>query len=193
MQILKNIPYLVIILLLGYVMFLRECTNCPECPENDTIIEYVYNTDTIKSIDTAYMPEIIYQKIDCVRWVHSQVDTAEILKNYFTLNYYSDTLVNDTNALVVINDTITQNRILSRVPAISIYPHILKETTYIKLKPELRNKVFLGAGVGRNMQEFGLSANIGLMTKKDNLYILSYDAINKDIYLSLYWKLKLKK
>ena len=173
-------------------MFLRECsTPCPDITENDTVVKYIDRVDTIILNKTTYIPKIVYQKVDSIVWVHYQVDTLQILEDYFLVNYYQDTIMNDTNGLIYISDSVTRNRIVSRFPSIKLYPHFITET--ITTKEPLKNKVFIGLGVGRSAAEFGVSGNIGLMTKKDNLYTVSYDMINKDIYLSLYWKLKLKK
>ena len=93
----------------------------------------------------------------------------------------------------MISDTISQNRIVSRIPQIELFPHTIVKTVTTKVPAPRTNKILLGIGVGRSVEQFGLSANIGLMTKKDNLYTLSYDALNKDIYLTMYWKLSFRK
>jgi hypothetical protein len=46
--------------------------------------------------------------------VYRSVDTAAILEDYFLVCYYEDTLVDDTSALVVLNDVVTQNKLKSR-------------------------------------------------------------------------------
>jgi len=185
MAILRNIPYLIIILMFGYIMFLRECSSpCPECPQNDTIVEY--HTDTIVNTDTAYIPRIVnHFHTDTIR------DTVEVYIDYFVRNYYHDTILNDTNGFITISDTVSQNRIIYRRPAITLYPHFVSET--IIEKEKLRNKVFLGLGLGRSVKAFGLSGNAGLLTKKDNLYTISYDVLNKDVYLTMYWKISFRR
>jgi len=188
MKFLKQIPYILLVVAFGYIMFLRECTHCPECEPCDTIVEHHYHTDTVNSVDTAYVPRIVnHYHTDTL------IDTIEVYNDYFTINYYHDTILDDTNGFITISDSVTQNRIVYRRPVVRIFPHIITETTTIRLKPELRNKVFMGLGVGRSVEEFGLSANVGLMTKRDNLYTISYDVLNKDIYLSMYWKLSFRK
>ncbi|RLD66572.1 MAG: hypothetical protein DRI84_04495 [Bacteroidetes bacterium] len=97
-----------------------------------------------------------------------------------------------TNGLVILADTITQNKITSRKPTIKIFPHTISQTTYIRtIKPPNR-KLYAGIGIGKNLNQFGLSPSLMYISKKENAYSISYDILNKDIYFTMFWKIKLK-
>ncbi len=186
--------YPLIILVLIVVIFLqRECGNKPP-PEPRIVTVY----DTLRYTDTLYQPkpfnvvkyvykDIHHYKLDTC-YVMGEVDTIAILQDYFATVVYKDTILNDTNGIVTIYDTISENRIQSRSVHKRFYP-----TTYIihSEKPP-RTKVFVGLGVNGWVDKFGVSANIGLMTKRDHLYTLYYTPINQSVGFNIYWKIKIK-
>lgn len=181
MAILKNIPYLIIILLLGYVMFLRECTPPPQPIYLTDTITY-HDTAYIPQIDTAYLKDTIY--IDSIIReiiIKEKLDTIVIFREHFTLNTYQDTIINDSNGLIVIYDTLYRNKIKSRYNQIKLYPQ--------RLKPTLSTKYFIGGGINGGADRLGLNISAGLLTKKEYLYNCSYDLINKEISFNLYIKL----
>jgi len=101
----KAAPWIIIIVLLVFIFFLRECSQKPEpCPPTDTVT--VIQIDTVFYPVFEYVPKIITNTVE----VFKKVDTAEIIRDYFTLNFYSDTLINDTNAYFLIEDTVGFNK-----------------------------------------------------------------------------------
>ena len=181
MKILKQIPYLFIIGLIIYIIFLRECTP-PKIVDNyktDTIYSndttYIPQVDTVHFTDTLYVDSIINHTI-----INERIDTVYILRQHFTNRIYTDTILNDVRGLIIINDTLYRNRIKSRYNSIKLF----------RDKPIIKNKYFLGGGVIGSQDRLGLMANVGLLTKRNKLYTAGYDFINKDVSLSLYIKIK---
>jgi len=192
---LKTAPWIIIIVLIVLLVLQRECKRCPEvvpCPEIDT----TYLTDTVTYLDTVYIPKhfIKYDTIEKTIFIPTDIDSMAIVKAYFDTYYVIDTIINDTNVFLVIRDKIGQNEIQERaILDLIIFPHnkFITKTEIEPYKP--KNKVFLGVGIGRSLDEFGLSANVMLLNKKDNAYQLSYDVLNQDIYFTMFWKLKFRK
>jgi|2_EtaG_2_1085320.scaffolds.fasta_scaffold23848_4 hypothetical protein len=182
MALLKNLPYLFILILIGYIIFLRECTPARIVNHytTDTIVyndtAYVPKLDTtyLTKVDTVYLDSIILKTIETER-----IDTVYLLREHFTKNFYTDTILNDSKGLIVVNDTLYRNRIKSRLNQIKIFSH----------KPKVSNHYYIGMGVIGSSDRMGLMAQGGLLTKKRNLYTIGYDVINKDISLSFYIKL----
>jgi hypothetical protein len=63
--------------------------------------------------DTLFFPAPypVFRDTGTTRWRSLPVDTGAILAEYFSRNVYRRILKNDTSALVVITDTVTQNRL----------------------------------------------------------------------------------
>ncbi|MBC8147306.1 MAG: hypothetical protein H8E98_04920 [Bacteroidetes bacterium] len=186
----KTAPWIIIVILLVLLFLQRECASTHICPVHPEVTCDTIH-DTISYPVTVYIPKITCIDTGTTKWLYYPVDTAQILTEYFAKHYYQDTLVNDTNALIVVKDTITQNKIMYRNPVITIFPHFIKQTTYIVQPQPLVRKVFLGIGIGRSINQFALSPSLMYISKKDNAYSLSYDVLNKDIYLTMFWKLKI--
>lgn len=187
----KTVPWIIIVILLLLLFLQRECNThqpCPECPE------IVFDTihDSVSYPVTIYVPKPIYKDTGTTKWRYHKIDTSQILADYFSKNFYLDTLLNDTNALIIIADTITRNKITYRLPTINIFPHTITQTTYIKNNLTPNRKLFIGAGIGRNINQFGLSPSLMYITKKENAYTISYDILNKDICFTIFWKVKFK-
>jgi hypothetical protein len=188
----KNTVILVLVLIVVAMYLMRpEPPICPECPE------ITHTTDTVSYRDTIYVPVIkkkyIPKHVEVIRYdtVLLDVDTAEILKDYFTQLYYQDTILNDTNGLIVVCDTVAENRIKSRVVRKRIYPHYTNTT--IKVPEKKRIKIYAGIGLNGWLNKFGASGNILLQNKRDQIYSIGYDPFNQSAEFRIYWKLRFKR
>ena len=191
----KSASYIIIIVLLAIIFLQRECNTSTKDSGCNHSVEVVIDTihDTVEILSVQYVPSISYIDTGSVLWKYHTIDTALILSDYFSKYYYQDTILNDTFGLIILRDTITQNKISYRNPHISIYPRLIKQTTILQQSNHPRAKVFLGFGLGGNMNHFSLSPSLMLITKKETAYSLSYDLFNQDVYFTMYWKIRLRK
>ena len=177
----KYIPYVFILILLGYIVFLQQCTPKPDPVYiTDTITytdtAYIPQIDTLKFTDTVYLDSIIRQII-----IKEKLDTVVIFREFFSLNTYKDTILDDSNGLIVVNDTLYKNKIKSRYNQIKLYPQ--------RIKPTLLTKYYIGGGINGGANRLGLNVSVAMVTKKDYLYQFQYDLLNKEISFNLYIKL----
>ena len=133
------------------------------------------------------------------------IDTAALLKDYYSKVLYKDTLIlPDSLGTVSVIDTITQNKILGRTFNASIKQRTIKETTIVKELP--KTKLFYGLEGGFNKADFVSSVGAGVLinTKKDKIFQLGLGVTNQTtdgtnggftpyVRGGVYWKLKLKK
>jgi hypothetical protein len=133
------------------------------------------------------------------------IDTAALLKDYYSKVLYKDTLIlPDSLGTVSVIDTITQNKILGRTFNANVKQRTIKETMIVKELP--KTKVFYGLEGGFNKADFVSSVGAGVLinTKKDKIYQLGLgvnnqttDGINGGFtpYVrgGVYWKIKFKK
>jgi hypothetical protein len=133
------------------------------------------------------------------------IDTAALLKDYYSKVLYKDTLIlPDSLGTVSVIDTITQNKILGRTFNANVKQRTIKETMIVKELP--KTKIFYGLEGGFNKADFVSSVGAGVLinTKKDKIYQLGLgvdnrttDGINGSFspYIrgGVYWKIKLKK
>ncbi len=193
--------YLVIIVLVVIILLQRACQPtqevCPECPQFDTTgfiasLPILY-PDTV--VEYVPKPYIVYKDKEkqVIVEVPADIDSLEIAQSYFTKWVLQDTILNDTNGLIVINDVLWMNKIVSRmISPKEIYPHY-KVVTKTVTKPYIpRFKMYIGGGIGGWKDKFGASAKVLFQTKKDHVYGLSYDPIQHYAEGSMYWKIKIK-
>jgi hypothetical protein len=133
------------------------------------------------------------------------IDTAALLKDYYSKVLYKDVLVlPDSLGTVSVTDTISQNKILGRTFNANVKQRTIKETTIVKELP--KTKVFYGLEGGFNKADFVSSVGAGVLinTKKDKIYQLGLGVDNRTtdgtngsfspyIRGGVYWKIKLKK
>jgi len=133
------------------------------------------------------------------------VDTAALLKDFFTKNIYKDTLqLPDSLGTIAMIDTITQNRILGRTFNASVKQRTIKETMIVKELP--KTQVYYGLTGGFNKADVVSNIGAGLLikTKKDKIYNLGIGVSNRvsdgtngtlSPYIGggVYWKIKFKK
>ena len=163
-----------------------------------------------KSIDTLYIPKqsiyytsgsdiyTIVIEYDTIFGIEL-VDTAAILKDYFSKVLSIDTLnLKDSLGYIVIRDTITQNRILGRDYISNINKMVIRDTTWLS---ELKTPI-LYAGINAGVSNTHLPNQFGLsllyQTPKNLIYgigvgLQNGNVVTPYIHGSLHWKLKFKK
>ena len=133
------------------------------------------------------------------------VDTAALLKDYYSKVLYKDTLVlPDSLGTVSLLDTISQNKIFGRTFNASVKQRTIKETLIVKELP--KTQVYYGLTGGFNKADVVSNVGAGLLikTKKDKIYNLGVGVSNRvtdgtngtlSPYIGggVYWKIKFKK
>jgi len=115
-------------------------------------------------------------------------DTIKIVSDYSRVYSYLDTIRLDTNNVVFIQDTITQNKIIGRGFSANLSEKTIIETRTITPKP--KNALYLGVLADLRQDKSLQGMGIGVMLKvKDRALIgLGFDS-NNFIRTSFYFKL----
>jgi len=115
-------------------------------------------------------------------------DTIKIVSDYSRVYSYLDTIRLDTNNVVFIKDTITQNRIIGRGFSANLSEKTIIQTRTITPKP--KNALYLGVLADLRQDKSLQGVGIGLMLKvKDRALIgVGFDS-NNFIRTSFYFKL----
>ena len=138
-----------------------------------------------------YRENVIYVNIP------SNVDTNEILKNYYSQVVYKDTLkLNDSLGYISVVDTLFNNTILSRKWESYVNKFTIKETLYLREDPRLQ--LFVGGfgGFNSGLNSIYLGPTVMLKNKKENTFNLGIAVgSGKEVLLqgSIYRLIKLKK
>ena len=172
------------------------------------VIKHTIDTvDVVKTKVVTKKGEDIYHEVIVEKEViiPTIIDTAALLKDYYSKVLYKDVLVlPDSLGTVAVTDTISQNRILGRTFNASVKQRIIKETTIVK--EPARNQVYYGLNAGFNKEDYVSAIGAGLMlkTKKDKIYNLNIGVNNRTtdgtngsfspyVGFGTYWKIKLIK
>ncbi|WP_286984208.1 hypothetical protein [Haliea sp.] len=179
----------IFIFLLGVAggFFLVDKCSAPTVITN-TEIEYKW--DTIQTEVSHYVPKPVPYPVEVVRWdtFKTSVDTAFILKDYFSKIFYRDSIVQDSVS-IIIEDTVTRNRIVSRYLNYTLrYPtKIVTNEVYVP-----KNEYFYGAQLVSGREGFAyIGPELSLKTKTNNLYQFGIGINNQlapVISLSINWK-----
>lgn len=167
----------------GYFLFSEK----PEpIVKTETVIEYRY--DTIRDTVTNYQPVIRYQDTGSyhVKWKYKDVDTNQILREYFTRNFYIDTISKDSSYIAIIKDSVFRNQITWRHFSIEQFQKEKIITNTVTKIPQ--QSVFLGLGTGKFMDKVGLTGSLSYQ-RSDMLYKVNYDVINNNFTISASYKL----
>ena len=185
--------WLIIAVLIGLLFLQRECgTRCPDAPEPVTIHDTIPGDTVIQSIrvDAPYpvvtvLPPDTFIKIDSVQcWA--------LAKNFYSRIIYLDTLKNDSSAFIAISDTVYKNSLQGRKVFFQNRRPTAINTFTFSAGEKPRNKIFIGPAIGRSLDNFAFCGSAMLLTKKDHAYTYTYDITNKDHYLGIYWKIRVK-
>mgnify|MGYP003649584401 CR=1 FL=1 len=197
----KNFQTLIIIGLVIVIFLLRECKGeskgAPIEPTTIVKIETKYDTiiNTVETYIPKYRTEVKWKTVHDTVEIHDTIpiDTMSVLKDYFKAYAYTDTLKKDS-ITVIINDTISQNRILARgIEYTLVYP-----TTIIsKTKNINKRELYAGFGLGGNKQELSYAGGeLLLRTKKEQIYGVGLGINNNFepiLMFKMSWKLKMPK
>ena len=133
------------------------------------------------------------------------VDTAALLKDYYSKVLYKDVLVlPDSLGTVAVTDTISQNKNIGRTFDAKVKERTIKETMIVKELPKMQ--VYYGFNGGFNKADVvsHVGAGVILKTKKDKIYQLGAGVANRTtdgtngtlspyVGAGVYWKIKFKK
>jgi hypothetical protein len=168
--------------------------------EIDTI-EVVKTKVVTKKGEDIYHETIVEKEV----LIPAIIDTAALLKDYYSKVLYKDVLVlPDSLGTVSVIDTISQNKILGRTFNASVKQRTIKETTIVKELP--KTKLFYGFEGGFNKADVVSHVGMGILvnTKKDRIYNLGIGVANRVVdgtnggltpYINggVYWKIRVKK
>lgn len=177
-----KIEYIVIVLLVAALLLQWTCLGPNSSnPTISTKVEVKW--DTIKSETPVYIPKWNTRTEIDIDTFTTPIDTNAILKDYFAIYHYIDTVGTDS-VNIIISDSITKNNIASRqVNYKVIYP------TITVTKETVINKRQFYYGVGVSPQ--GVGPQFLYKTKNNHVYGLGID-FNKNlkptIEASMYWK-----
>lgn len=188
----SNLQTILIVGLVVIILLMRQCDG--EKPIIKTIVETkeTVKWDTVKIPEITYVPKWKTKIVRVTDTIPKDIDTMEILKDYYAKYFYTDTLDIDSIGNIVINDTITQNKIFARKPKVNIQiPTITKEIVITKVINE--REFYYGVGLQGSTDQLNyLGGEFLYRTKKKNAYGVSL-GINQDfspiIGGKVYWKI----
>lgn len=198
---------ILIIGLIVVIFLLRFCGNDNGNTEDPNIIKVKGKKYEIvdHKRDTTYITRdsIIYRKgkdikveVEVPVYIPQDADTNLILKDYFSKRFYIDTIDLGQKSFVIIKDTITENKIITRIFESSITEKIINDTFFLKELPKVKFFIGLQSGFDRSsIINYG-GVNLLYNDKKDRIFGLGVGLnSNRQTTLmgSVYWKLKLKK
>jgi hypothetical protein len=172
------------------------------------VIKHEIDTvDVIKTKVVTKKGEDIYHEtiVEKEVLIPTVIDTAALLKDYYSKVLYKDVLVlPDSLGTVAVTDTISQNKILGRTFNASVKQRTIKETTIVK--EPAKTQLYYGLNGGFNKEDVvsSISAGLILKTKKDKIYQFNLGVNNRVVdgttgglspYIGFgtYWKIKVKK
>lgn len=114
-------------------------------------------------------------------FIPTEIDTMEVLQDYYSTRVYSDTLRVENLGYVTIVDTISQNKIIGRSFKANLLERTITETITVKELPRLQ--IWTGVTASNSMQ---LGATIGVTTKRRTHLGLDVGVHLDDVLLSPY-------
>jgi hypothetical protein len=201
----KNFNYLVILALVVIIIMQRSCSSTPGSPKEIIKIDgkkyevVKRETDTIR-VEVAHnvykKGQDIYHDVPVYIDVPANVDTAAILKEYYAMRVYKDTLqLKDSLGYIAVTDSISKNTLLGRTWDAKVNKTVIDNKIYLKELP--KNQVYLGASLGfQKPNDVLFGGNAILKTKNDHMYGIGLGVnsqLNTYFQGTMLWKISLKK
>lgn len=124
----------------------------------------------------------------CLVPVPMNVDTAEILRNFFAIYTYSQSIA-DSNITGSIVDTISQNRILGRKLTYRLIKPVLTIESTTITSVEKNSSFLLGGFSLVNKNQFAIGPQASVLFKNNLMVNAGYDFINRGIFFGAQIKL----
>lgn len=179
------LPYIIILGLCLMLFLSKECGS-PDSVKYIPVVKTVTKVIPVK-YDKYYPAPYPEFGIDSFE-VPVQIDTSKVVKNYYKLNLYHRKLVDDSNGVLDLWDSITQNKV--RGYRLSGKMNRFEIITTNTIQEPKRNKVFVGIMVGSNLQSFSIIPKFSLLTKKEGVYEIGYDPFSNTGYVGYNFKIK---
>ena len=172
------------------------------------VIKHEIDTvDVIKTKVVTKKGEDIYHEVIVEKEVQipAVIDTAALLKDYYSKVLYKDVLVlPDSLGTVAVTDTISQNRILGRTFNANVRERTIREELIVK--EPAKTQLYYGLNAGFNKEDYvsAIGGGVILKTKKDKIYQFNLGVNNRTtdgtngsfspyVGFGTYWKIKVKK
>jgi hypothetical protein len=132
------------------------------------VVKTIVDTQYVNTTKIVYKQgKTIYKEKPVYVNVPGDVDTSEILKDYYSKVFYSDTLKLDENlGTITVKDTIYKNSIYNRQWTANVNKISIKQTDIVEELP--KNQLLIGGtGVVLNINNAYIGPSLMLKTKKD--------------------------
>ena len=186
---LNSLQRILIFILALILLYQSQCTKKDDV-EPEVIVTIETKWDTVSVTQTEYVPKWKTKIVTEHDTIPQDIDTMDILRDYYARYFYTDTLNLDTLGYLVLNDTITKNSILNR----SFTSKIQIPTTTITKEIYLNKREFYwGLGVhGRPDQLNYVGGEFMYRTKNKQVYGLGV-GLNQDLQPvfggRMFWKI----
>ena len=175
---------LVVFIIITGLFIYRDFIRSPK-PNDTVIITDTIPGDTVFRQITVHVPKPVYIDTGSTLWKFRDIDTAAILKNYFSKVFYSDTILDINSFEAVIQDSLTQNRIAWR----SVQFKNLKPTQINHYYPVNTGQGFY-PGIGFGTSPEGLRIGLGAIYKTKGKWQFSIMGDNKGVMGGVYLNVK---
>lgn len=202
-EIFGNLKSIIIAVLIIIIILQQQCSSPFQPfklnPFNKRIEQPVVGTvitkietkwDTVKIDSLVYIPKW-KTKIETIHdTIPANIDTLDILKDYYTKYFYTDTLNLDSLGNIIINDTISRNSIVFR----QITPNLLLPTTTITRDSLIsKHEFYVGIGLAGNRTQFNyIGGELLFRSKRKKVYGLGIglnQTLEPVISARMMWKL----
>jgi hypothetical protein len=200
----KNFNYLIILTLIVIIILQRSCNSSNIDKKTIVvdgkkynIVKQVIDTAYITKTQTVYKPgKTIYQDSPVYITMPTNVDTALILKEFYALRVYKDTLkLTDSLGYISVIDSISKNVLLGRTWNAKVNKIVIDSTLYLKDLP--KNQIYIGPSLGMQRPLYTtFGGTLLLKTKNDHIYGIGA-GVNSQLHAyfqgTILWKISLKK
>jgi hypothetical protein len=185
-----KIHHYIIIGLLIINIFLEQCCGPDFSGRGEGRDTVLIKTERIYDSTKHWFPVFQPAAVDSfIKEVPSNVDTAAILRLFFTEKDYQDQF-RDSNIVIDYKAKVYMNALKDFVPSYRIL-RAKEERKYIL--EEHKVKVFGGPEIGVDRSgRFYAGPQLMLMNKKENLYTVDFDLINHGVMIGVLWKVRLR-
>ena len=163
-EIFGNLKSIIIAVLIIIIILQQQCSSpfqpfnlnpfnkrIEQTVEGTVITKIETKWDTVKIDSLVYIPKW-KTKIETIHdTIPANIDTLDILKDYYTKYFYTDTLDLDSLGNIIIKDTISRNSIVFR----QITPNLLLPTTTVTRDSLIsKHEFYVGIGLAGNRTQF---------------------------------------